>query len=114
VVSSAESSEEHQEYCVRWHDMTSAQAAEFVVERYERDDLIVGRCPSCGHSMTAPLFDEVFRARRFPWRRETQTPAGDPGIPMVCTCEGDQHPGRPENLSFGCGAYWALERPGSS
>ncbi|MFC3500364.1 hypothetical protein ACFOOK_05200 [Micromonospora krabiensis] len=83
-------------------DGYAVRAAEtFTAREYGPALLLSGDCPRCGHPISWPLVDAVYK-------NVTPVPSADADHRAVlCTCE-SEHPARPAGRS-GCGAYWTLE-----
>jgi len=76
-------------------------ASSFAVEEVTPGALrVCGPCPRCGDPIEVPVVTRVYRGRR---RAAGETMS----VPIDCTCEGHDHPGRPDGRA-GCGAYWNL------
>jgi hypothetical protein len=68
-----------------------------------------GQCPRCEHTMSVDLAIEQ-RARKRLTNVRNAEPLGDKSFVKIaiCNCRGD-HPGRPEEIKSGCGAFGALD-----
>lgn len=73
-------------------------------EMVNGDWIFSGNCPRCGHLWEKAVRDEVMVIA---FEAETPAPENEGTYVVQCNCP-HAHPGRPDDVSSGCGAYWGI------